>query len=203
MMKRSFDVVLSVLALVVLAPVLLVIAVLVRLSSEGPVIFRQLRVGRFGKEFEILKFRTMYVDRDGPSIAVAGDSRVTRVGVYLRKYRLDELPQLFNVLDGDMSFVGPRPEVPEYMARYPEDARRRVLSMRPGVTDLAAIEFRDEATLLGAADDPNRCYVEQILPRKIELQLEYADRSSMVFDLEILWRTLSAIFGSAPNHPRS
>jgi lipopolysaccharide/colanic/teichoic acid biosynthesis glycosyltransferase len=195
-LKRAFDLVAAVLGLAVLAPLLVVVAALVAVSSRGPVLFRQQRVGRHGEPFEILKFRTM-VDAPtgiGPLVTVAGDRRITRVGRVLRATKLDEVPQLWNVVRGDMSLVGPRPEVPKYVAMYPHDARTKILSIRPGMTDDASIMFRNESEILGLASDPERVYVEQILPRKIEMYLRYADRHSVVGDICIISRTLLRIF---------
>lgn len=189
------DIVISGAALLLLAPLLLLVGVAVRLDSPGPALFRQQRVGRYGRPFEILKFRSMRVAADGPQITVSGDWRITSVGVVLRRTKLDELPQLFNVLRGEMSLVGPRPEVARYVALYPADARTEVLSVRPGITDEAAIEFRDEEQLLARVSDPERAYAEQILPRKIDLYRRYVRCNSVAGDLRILWRTARAILG--------
>lgn len=196
-MKRFVDVVAALLGLLLLAPLLLVIAFAVRIDSEGPALFRQTRVGRDGRTFQILKFRSMYHGhhcRDGATqITAASDPRITRVGTLLRRTKLDELPQLINVLRGDMSLVGPRPEVPRYVAMYPPDARSEILSVRPGITDEAAIEFRDESEILGRSDDPERTYVEEILPRKIRLYRDYVRHRSLLGDLGIILRTLRRI----------
>lgn len=191
MFKRLFDVVLSALGLLVLAPLLGVVAVGVKLQDGGPVFFRQTRVGRFGREFRILKFRSMRVasDREGPAITARGDDRITALGRLLRRTKIDELPQLINVLKGEMSFVGPRPEVPKYVALYTEE-QRRVLELRPGITDLASIEFRNEEELLAGADDAERFYVEHCVPTKIELNLRHARRAGMFGDLVIILKTL-------------
>ncbi len=195
MMKRLFDVVLSAVALVVLAPLFLAIAVWVRLDSRGPVFFRQIRVGRLGCTFRIHKFRTMVVDAEkiGPALTVGSDPRVTRSGTLLRRYKLDELPQLIDVLRGDMSLVGPRPELPQYVALYPPRQRERVLSIRPGITDPASLEFLRESEVLAAAVDPERAYRDQILPRKLQIYVEYAEAASFCGDLRILLRTVGAI----------
>ena len=194
MSKRLFDLVAATAGLFLLAPLLLAIVVAVRLESRGSALFRQVRVGRGGHPFEILKFRSMRVpgprDPTGPQITVSGDTRITRIGAILRRTKLDELPQLFNVLKGDMSLVGPRPEVPRYVAMYPSAARVEILSVRPGITDEAAIEFRDESEILGRSDDPERTYVEVILPRKIDCYLRYVRNRSFVGDIGILLRTL-------------
>ncbi|HMT63404.1 MAG TPA: sugar transferase, partial [Ottowia sp.] len=171
----------------------------VRLDSAGPALFRQQRVGRHGRLFHIHKFRTMRVrsSQAGPLITVAGDARVTRAGRWLRRTKLDELPQLLDVIRGDMSLVGPRPEVPRYMALYPDEARRLILSVRPGVTDRATIEFRDEERLLAAASDPERAYVEQVMPIKQRYYLDYVARRSLAGDVGILIDTLRAVLGRA------
>lgn len=199
-MKRLVDVVAAVSGLLLLAPLLMFIAVAVRIDSKGPVLFRQTRVGRDGRTFQILKFRSMYHarhPRDGAAqITAATDPRITRFGALLRRTKLDELPQLINVLRGDMSLVGPRPEVPRYVAMYPPDARAEILSVRPGITDEAAIEFRDEGEVLGRSVDPERTYVEDILPRKIQLYRDYVRHRSLLGDLAIILRTLRRILAS-------
>ena len=156
MLKRLFDLVFTIPGIIILSPVLLVLAIWVHFDSNGPIFFRQERVGRYGVPFRIFKFRTMVVDaeKQGKQITVGTDKRVTRSGEVLRHYKLDELPQLFNVILGDMSLVGPRPEVPRYIAEYTEEERQEVLSVRPGITDNASIEFRSENEILGRADDP-------------------------------------------------
>jgi lipopolysaccharide/colanic/teichoic acid biosynthesis glycosyltransferase len=193
--KRLFDLVFSFLGIVALLPVFAVVAVAVAVSSEGPVLFRQERIGRNGVPFHILKFRSMRVANEGRQITVAGDRRITPVGGVLRRTKLDELPQLFNVLLGDMSFVGPRPEVRRYVELYPSDLRSIILSVRPGITDNAAIEFRNESDLLGKAADPEAEYVNEIMPRKLALYREYVEKQSFLGDLWILLRTLAAITG--------
>ena len=196
--KRVFDVCFSALALLVLSPLLAALAVWVKLDSPGPVFFRQVRVGRFGREFSILKLRTMRIDAASQGllqITVGADPRITRAGGFLRKYKLDELPQFLNVLVGDMSVVGPRPEVPKYVALYPPDIRDVVLSLRPGVTDPASLAYRDEATLLAASDQPERTYVEVILPAKLRYAVAYQRRRSLRLDLVIVWQTVLAVFG--------
>jgi lipopolysaccharide/colanic/teichoic acid biosynthesis glycosyltransferase len=200
MSKRLLDVILAMIGLIALAPVMIVVAVAVRFGSPGPALFRQVRVGRGGRPFEILKFRSMAVASDrstvGPAITASTDSRITRVGAFLRRTKLDELPQLVNVLRGEMSLVGPRPEVPRYVAMYPADARREILSVRPGITDEAAIEFRDEGDLLANSADPERTYVEDILPRKVRHYLEYVRTRSLPGDFAILVRTLWRVLAS-------
>ena len=194
-LKRWFDLLASGLGLIALSPLLMLIALLIKLDSNGPVFFRQERVGRFGKIFRIHKFRTMITDaeRQGLQITVGADARVTRVGGALRKYKLDELPQLIDVLLGDMSLVGPRPEVPRYVACYPEETKDIVLSVRPGITDWASIEYKDENRILGLAEDPHRAYVEQVLPVKLGYYINYVRRRTFLGDLKIILATLVAI----------
>jgi len=194
-LKRGFDIVGSALGLLLLLPVLLACALAVRLDSRGPVLFRQERIGRSGRPFTILKFRTM-VDRpqgDGPLITATNDPRVTGVGRWLRRTKLDELPQLINVLRGEMSLVGPRPEAGRYVALYPDAVRDLVLSVRPGITDEASILFRNESELLARAEDPDAYYVSELLPRKLEIHARYARHRSLAGDLRILARTLRAL----------
>jgi lipopolysaccharide/colanic/teichoic acid biosynthesis glycosyltransferase len=190
--KRVYDVVLATLGLVLLSPVLVVCAAAVKFSRDGgPVFFRQQRVGRDGRLFWMWKFRSMVVDaeRQGLPLTPAGDARVTAAGRWLRKTKLDELPQLWNVLCGEMSFVGPRPEVPRYVALY-SAAQREVLRLKPGITDLATLEFRNEEAWLARAPDTETFYREYCLPRKIELNLQYQTRASLWQDTRIIWETL-------------
>ena len=188
------DILLAGIGLVALAPLFLIIAVAIRLDSPGPVFFRQERVGRKGRIFRIFKFRTMRVDAPatGPALTIGEDPRITRVGRFLRHYKLDELPQLLNVLRGEMSLVGPRPEVPKYVALY-DDEQKRVLELTPGITDVASIAFRNESEILGKARDPEREYVERIMPEKIRLNLEYAEKASVFSDIGVLFKTLVAV----------
>ena len=192
-MKRLVDVLLATLALVAAAPVLLACACLVKVSSRGPVLFRQERIGRFGRPFNIMKFRTMRHGASGLAVTSTSDSRITTVGRWLRATKLDELPQLINVIRGDMSLVGPRPEVAKYVALWPADARAEILRLRPGITDPASIEFRREAEMLADANDPEAWYIDEILPRKIELYRQYVAERSLWGDLEILFRTTSVV----------
>ncbi|MFO1292867.1 MAG: sugar transferase [Rubrivivax sp.] len=199
MAKRLFDLIVAALALVVLAPLLLVVAAIVRLDSPGPVFFRQERVGRHGVPFRIHKFRTMHhapAAAPGPALTVGDDLRITRSGRWLRRSRIDELPQLLDVLAGSMSLVGPRPEVPRYVAHYPPALRARALAVRPGITDPASLEFIDEAALLARAADPEREYVEVILPRKVQRAADYAAQATLATDVAVLWRTLRVLAGS-------
>ena len=190
--KRAFDIVCAALGLLVLSPVLLLCALLVGLTSPGGVLFRQERIGRNGVPFTIYKFRSMRKDNAGLKISTSSDSRITPVGRVLRKTKLDELPQLWNVLKGDMSFVGPRPEVREYTDLY-TDEQRQVLLLRPGITGLASIRFRNENDLLTASDDPNRTYIEQIMPKKIELDLEYIPHASVFYDIKLIIQTFAVV----------
>jgi lipopolysaccharide/colanic/teichoic acid biosynthesis glycosyltransferase len=192
--KRTFDLLAAGVGLLLLSPLFVVVALAITLDSQGPVFFRQARVGRGGRTFRIVKFRTMRerAEEAGGQLTVAGDPRVTRVGALLRKSKLDELPQLFNVVAGDMSLVGPRPEVPRYVAHY--DARqRRVLDVRPGITDPASIAYRDENDLLDASTDPEAVYLEQIMPAKLEMNLAYLQRRSLAGDIAIIFRTFGRI----------
>lgn len=195
MAKRGLDIFLSLVAIGLLVPVFLLCALAVRLDSPGPVLFRQVRVGLHGRPFRILKFRTMRHEpaTEGALVTSSNDGRITSAGRWLRRSKLDELPQLFNVLAGEMSLVGPRPEVPKYVALYPPALRELVLSVRPGITDEAAIEFRDEGELLAGSPDPDQLYREEILPRKLARYADYARSHTIVGDLGILWRTLLAV----------
>jgi len=196
MLKRLFDIVASGLGLLLLSPVLAVMAAAVRLGSPGPVFFQQERMGRGGRPFFILKFRTMVQDAPklGGLITFGDDPRITRVGRLLRKTKLDELPQLFNVLKGDMSLVGPRPEVRKYVEMFSDDYAE-ILRVRPGITDLASIRYRDEAAVLGAAVDPEEEYVRRVLPEKIRLAQEYVRRQSLILDIKIILGTLMRLLG--------
>jgi len=190
--KRLFDIVLASLGLLLVGLPMLAIALVIRLTDRGPVFYRQERVGRGGRPFRIFKFRTMVVgaDRMGAHITVGRDPRITRIGHLLRKTKIDELPQLLNVLGGTMSFVGPRPEVPKYVAMY-DERQRRVLEARPGITDVASIKYRDEQEILAeAGDDWERVYVEQVMPDKLRLNLEYLQNRSLWTDLKVILKTV-------------
>lgn len=194
-MKRGFDIAVTLVLLLVLLPLLLVLALLVLLSSPGGAFFRQVRVGRHGREFRLLKFRTM---RPGSEVlgqlTIGGrDPRVTRVGYFLRKSKLDELPQLWNVLTGAMSLVGPRPEVPKYVARYTAE-QREVLTVRPGITGPASLRYIDENELLAKSADPEKTYIGEVMPAKLAIDLEYVKRASMLTDLRILVGTFRGLF---------
>lgn len=196
LIKRLFDLVASAAGLLLLAPVFLVIAIAIKRESPGPVFFRQERVGLGGRTFRIHKFRTMVVSGEGrgPLITVGADRRITSSGAFLRKYKLDELAQLIDVFVGEMSLVGPRPEVPKYVALYPADVRAIVLSVRPGITDLASIEYRDENALLGNSKDAERTYVEEVMPAKLRYCVDYVRTRSFGLDLRIICRTVLAVF---------
>lgn len=194
MIKRLVDITAATMGLVVLLPVLLLVACLIRVTSRGPVLFRQERVGRGFRPFRIYKFRTMTADapRRGGPITFGEDRRITWLGRFVRKTKIDELPQLINVFLGDMSLVGPRPEVARYVELFRADYQE-ILRVRPGMTDLASIEYRDEAALLGRADDPEEQYVRVVLPAKIRLSKQYLRRASLGFDLLLIARTLLAL----------
>ena len=192
-LKRLFDLAIAVLGLLLLAPVLLAIAAWIRLDSPGPVFFRQERVGLRGRPFRIFKFRSMRQDNAGSQITVGADGRITRSGHFIRAYKLDELPQFLNVLLGDMSIVGPRPEVPRYVALYPATVRDEVLSVRPGMTDWASVQYRSESALLAHSSDPERTYVETVLPAKLALCQQYVRERSLLLDLKIIAMTLGIL----------
>nr|CCF78658.1 putative sugar transferase [Rubrivivax gelatinosus S1] len=195
MAKRLFDLVGAAVALLLLSPLLLAAALAVKLDSPGPVFFRQQRVGRGGVPFRIHKFRTMRAGAPGLQITVGDDPRITRVGRWLRRTRIDELPQFIDVLQGTMSLVGPRPEVPRYVAFYPPELRERVLSVRPGITDPVSLAYADESELLARAADPEREYVEVLLPRKLQAAAAYAERATLWTDLGVLLRSVGVLLG--------
>jgi lipopolysaccharide/colanic/teichoic acid biosynthesis glycosyltransferase len=200
--KRTLDVVVSVLGLLILSPVFAVVAAIIKLDSPGPVFFRQTRVGRGGRPFRIYKFRSMVADaqRAGTALTVRADPRITRVGRLLRRSKLDELPQLVNVLVGDMSIVGPRPEVPEYMEFYTPDQRAVLIAMRPGITDYAAILFRDESSLLDGERDPVDVYRRVIMPAKFACYERYSREIGVLTDLRIIVATgLVLVVGRVPH----
>jgi lipopolysaccharide/colanic/teichoic acid biosynthesis glycosyltransferase len=192
MPKRLFDLLGASLALLLLSPLMLAIAAAIKLDSRGPVFFRQQRVGRHGLPFRIHKFRTMVADAPlrGPALTVGDDVRITRIGRWLRRTRLDELPQLIDVVAGHMSLVGPRPELPQYVAHYPAALRECALSVRPGITDPSSLLYLDESEQLARAADPEREYLEVILPRKLQCAADYAAQASLRSDVGVLWRTL-------------
>jgi lipopolysaccharide/colanic/teichoic acid biosynthesis glycosyltransferase len=187
--KRAFDLLGALLALLLLAPLLLAVALWVKLDSPGPIFFRQQRVGRFGVPFRIHKFRTMQHGALGLPLTAVADPRITRAGAFLRRTRLDELPQFIDVITGRMSLVGPRPEVPRYVAHYPAHLREQALAVRPGMTDPASLAHIDEAAVLAAAADPERAYIEHILPAKVAQAAAYAEQATLTSDMGVLWRT--------------
>jgi len=194
MLKRLFDIVLSLFGLILISPVLVTLAIMIKKEDRGPVFYRGVRVGRFGKLFRTFKFRTMVVNAEklgGPSTA-DDDPRITKVGNFIRKFKLDELPQLINVLKGEMSIVGPRPEVQMYVDMFTE-GERAILSVRPGITDWASIWNPDEGGILAGSLDPEKTYMEKIRPEKIRLQLKYVRERSFWVDLKIILRTLMAV----------
>lgn len=190
-LKRGFDFIASTIGFILISPALLIISILIKLTSEGPVLFKQKRVGRYGKKFNILKFRTMVVNAEklGKQITVGNDSRITKIGAFLRKYKLDELPQLINVIKGDMSLIGPRPEVPKYVALYNEN-QRKVLDVRPGITDYASIEYRDENSILAKVNNPEEYYINVIMPHKIDLNMKYIEKNNVLIDIGIIFKTI-------------
>ena len=193
-MIRFFDIVFSLLGILILSPIFLVVAFLIVIDNPGPVFYRQQRVGKYGKDFGLLKFRSMRVGADKLSLITIGerDPRVTRAGYYIRKYKLDELPQLLNVLSGDMSLVGPRPEVRRYVNVYSEE-QRKVLSVRPGITDYASIEYIDENRLLAQSNNPDKTYIEEIIPAKIALNMRYINNQTLREYFKIIFLTFIKI----------
>lgn len=194
--KRLFDLVLAIPGMVLLVPLFALVSLLIKIEGPGSVFFRQERIGRAGVPFKIYKFRTMVPDAEslGYRITVGRDFRITRVGCVLRKYKLDELPQLINVLRGEMSLVGPRPEVAEYVSHYSQQDKKIIHALLPGITDPASIEFRNEAELLSAAVDPEEVYLREILPRKIEMYKRYVNEHSLWFDFKLVLKTLSILW---------
>ncbi len=195
MSKKFFDLFFVVAGIVFSSPIFLIVSILIKRGSDGPILFKQERVGLNGKLFKVLKFRTMVVDAEqkGAKITTGGDPRITQAGQWLRKYKLDELPQLFNVLLGEMSLVGPRPEVPEYVEFYSAKQREIVLSVLPGITDTASIEFRNENDLLAGSKDPVKDYREKVLPIKLAYYEQYVKKRTLWMDFKIIIRTIVAI----------
>ena len=189
-MKRAFDLALTISGLILLCPVLLGLALTVRLVEGRPVLFRQTRVGQYGQEFSILKFRTMRVGEAGSAITVGSDNRITKLGAHLRRWKLDELPQLLNVLHGEMSLVGWRPELPEYV-RKSSPLFEKLLKFPPGITDPASLQFKREAQLLEAAHDPEESYLTDVLPQKVHLSLEYAEGATLLSDMRVILRSIT------------
>ena len=194
LLKRLFDIVCSFIGIVILLPVFIVISLFVMLDSRGGIFYRQVRVGKNNKDFFLLKFRTMQTGADKKGLLTVGskDSRVTRVGYYLRKYKLDELPQLFNVLFGSMSLVGPRPEVRKYVDLYNKE-QQQVLSVKPGITDYASIEYANENEILAKAENPEQTYINEIMPHKLLLNLKYIHEQGFVTDVKIIFKTIGKI----------
>ena len=193
--KRIMDLFLTIPGVVLLLPVYTIIMIWIKIDSPGPVFFRQVRVGKKGHLFKIFKFRTMVIDAEnnGKQITIGDHNRITRSGRFLRRYKLDELPQLFNVLKGDMSLVGPRPEVPHYVDFYPKEVCEVVLSVPPGITDFASIMCKDENDILGTANDPETVYIHQILPLKLSYYVDYVERRNIWLDLKLIFITIFAI----------
>jgi len=193
-LKRLFDIVVSFIGLVFLLPIFLIISIIIKLDSKGPIFFRQVRIGKEGRRFKIYKFRTMIVDAEakGMQLTVDGDNRITRSGHFLRKYKIDELPQLINVLIGDMGFVGPRPEVPKYVAMYNEK-QKEILKIRPGITDIASIRYRDENAILAQSRDPEQTYINEIMPDKLRLNFKYIENMSVIYDIRLIFETVLKI----------
>ena len=189
--KRIFDFFAALIGIIILSPILLIVSIAIKMDSTGDILFLQKRVGKDGKEFNIYKFRTMVTDAEklGKQITVGKDNRITKVGAFLRKYKIDELPQLFNVLKGDMSLVGPRPEVPKYVELYNEE-QRKVLSVRPGITDLASLKYSDENDILGKVENPEEYYINVIMKDKLTLNLEYIEKSNLFFDISLVIKTI-------------
>ena len=189
--KRAFDIVMSSIGIIILLPVFIIVSIAIYIGSPGDILFLQKRVGRYGKEFNIYKFRTMISDAEklGKQITVGNDNRITKVGAVLRKFKIDELPQLFNVFKGDMSLVGPRPEVPKYVSLYTEE-QKKVLSIRPGITDMASLRYRDENDILGKVDNPEEYYINVIMQDKLSLNLEYIEKSNLIFDISLILKTI-------------
>jgi len=196
-MKRVFDLVVSTIALICLAPFFLVIAVIVIADSKGPVFFRQVRVGKDNKDFGLLKFRSMVVNQSNKVQLTIGsrDSRITKSGYWLRKYKLDELPQLLNIFKGEMSFVGPRPEVRKYVNLYTNE-QQKVLSVKPGLTDWASIQFSNESDLLASSNDPENFYIQEIIPVKLSQNLSYIERNNLWIDFQIIFLTIKKVMFS-------
>jgi len=195
MLKRIFDIFFSILGLIILSPLFIIISVIIILGSPGKVLFRQLRVGKGNKDFLLIKFRTMHKNGEKGGLITIGltDKRITKAGRFIRKYKLDELPQLFNVLGGSMSIVGPRPEVRKYVDMYSTE-QLKVLEIKPGLTDYASLEYINESEILAKAGDPDQKYIEEIMPDKLDLNIRYINDMSMLTDIKIILRTLIRIF---------
>lgn len=195
MLKRLFDIFFSFFLLLILSPLFLTISLLIVLDSRGPVFYKQIRIGKNNKKFRLYKFRTMRTNADKHGLLTVGkkDPRVTHTGYFLRKYKLDELPQLINILKGHMSFVGPRPEVEKYVKLYNEE-QIKVLSVKPGLTDIASIKYINESEILGKSDNPEKTYIEEIMPAKLELNLDYIQKQNLGFDIILILKTIRKVF---------
>lgn len=194
-MKRIFDFTISLLGLLVLLPIFIIISLFIKISSKGPIFFKQVRITQNGKEFYIYKFRTMYVNNDNQSqLTIGADKRITGIGKILRKFKIDELPQLINVINGEMSLVGPRPEVPKYVKYYTE-SQREILKVKAGITDYASIYFSNENEILGNVEDPEKYYIEKIIPLKIKLNKKYINEANLLTDIKIIMMTILKICG--------
>lgn len=195
LMKRIFDIVFSIIGIIIFSPILIIISILIKIDSKGPIIFKQKRMGKNMKEFYIYKFRTMFTHADKNLLLTVGnnDNRITKIGYWLRKFKIDELPQLFNVLKGDMSFVGPRPEVEKYVKFYTEE-EKRIFALKPGITDYSSIHFRNENELLKDKENPEEFYIKNLLPLKLKMNLEYLDDNSVGKDIKIIFKTFIYIF---------
>ncbi|WP_300385760.1 sugar transferase [Clostridium sp.] len=189
--KRVFDFIVSLFGVVIISPLLLIVSIAIKIDSKGNILFLQKRVGKKEKPFYIYKFRTMVTDAEklGKQITVGDDIRITKVGTFLRKYKIDELPQLLNVLKGDMSLVGPRPEVPRYVELYTKE-EKKVLDIRPGITDLASLRYKDENDILGKVENPEEYYINVIMKDKLKLNLEYIEKSNIIFDISLIFKTI-------------
>lgn len=198
-MKRLFDLVLSICGILFLLPFFIIVSILIKLDSDGDVIFKQTRVTKDGKEFKIFKFRTMRPNTEKQGqITIGADNRITSIGRFLRKTKLDELPQLFNIVMGDMSFVGPRPEVPKYVRMYTKD-QKEILKVRAGITDYASIYFSNESEILGKQKEPEKFYIEKIMPYKIELNKKYIKEAGLITDIKIIFLTIFKVAGLIKN----
>jgi len=193
--KRIFDILASLITIVMLSWLFIIIAIWILIDSRGGIFYKQIRVGKDGKEFNLLKFRSMRTGADkSGQLTIGSDSRVTSVGRFIRKFKIDEFPQLINILKGEMSIVGPRPEVPKYVAMYSAD-QRKVLSVLPGLTDYASLEYLDEQKVLGASADPEKTYVEEVMPKKLDLNLKYISERSLILDVKLIFKTIYGVFG--------
>ena len=195
MAKRLFDIIISAIGLVLLSPFMLILSIAIMIDSPGGVFYRQVRVGKNGKTFRIFKFRSMQTGSDKKGLLTVGnaDMRITRTGKFIRKYKLDEFAQLINVLTGDMSLVGPRPEVPRYVEMY-NDEQKKVLKVKPGITDYASIEYSNENEILAKSEDPEKTYIEEVMPAKLKLNEKYIEDMGLKTDIKIIWKTFRKVF---------